>query len=343
MGRDALIGAAMRHIRRQHDAATRVANREGWEFSSESADSNTVPLAVYWRHLEAFTVVFFDYQEVAGQAWIKYAFRPKDGPEWEYLDQAPHDWAQYPWIKNPLLAFSHDLVANEQTAQVLEQKAYLVLFQHMSVVGYFERFKMLYHLGAVSAHIAENGPLVGDKYVDAKTYHQLCNVMLIAAVEALLHDVFFASWPLWFCHLPERDRDREASKFAAAIGLGEQRTLWWRRPSWSADRVRGQWQTIRDQRRISFQDLRGRRRGAKWAYKQALGIRLSGVTEGVATGAWRHLLDAADGRHSVIHPGTPREAVKETVQDLAHSVRALQCCLTRDLMSRIEVNRGVAL
>lgn len=343
MDRDTLIAAAMHHVRRQHDATTRVATRECWEFGVQSVDSNSVPLAVFWRFLEAFTVVFFDYESQGGRARIKYAFRPTNGREWEYLGDVPKDDPRYPWIKNPCLVFSQDLAINEQSEQLLEKKAFLVLFQHVSVTGYFERFKMLYHLGAVSVHLAKNGPLVGDKYVDSRTYHRMCNVVLIAAVEALLHDVFFASWPMWFRHLSNGGQDNGARSFAAAIGVDTRVGRLWGRPSYTADHVRSQWQFIRDQRRISFQDLRGKRRSAKWAFKQALGIRLPDVTESVARGAWRRLLDAAEGRHSVIHPGAPREAVKETVQDLAHAVRALQCCLTRELMSRVEVDRGVAL
>lgn len=333
----------MASLATQHAVLKQVARRHDFETLPEELELNSIPLATFWYCLGDWTVRFWNFRREHSGGWtIEYAFLPRSGKDCEYSDDAPSFNPTYPWMQGASFHYDSEMAKRIPTHDELEAKATLAIVQHASVRGYFRRLIVLYHLGAVTQHIASNGPILADKKVDEQTYLLTYNVILVSALEALLFDTFFASHSMWFSHeLDLPTRNAHAKKFLTRLGLEN-----WLYEAPGEDPVyvvRNRWKQLRETRRINFQNLKGKSRSAKWAFREALGVHLPDLLTKIDRDAWADLLNAARGRHLTIHPGVGPTMMRGHLTRMSMQLRSAQCQLVQSVLAKVAIDRTVRI
>ena len=344
MARETLQAAAMQHLRAQHQAAREVAARHGIHLDLKDAEWNSVPLAVHWTLLPEFTVNFFGYSIDEGVESIRYAFGPRTEDEFGYWEASPPELTSHGWSSLVTMTFDSRLASLPQPYSVLEQKARFALQQHMAIRGFFRKLSWIEDLAAITVHIREGGTILGGRSVDAETYYRMCMVLILGAMESLLHDLFFAYRDLWFEHVPEGRKRIRALRAAVRHLQGRKWRTEWRPIRGSTDPIAtlDVFLGSGPRTRISFQDLRGRR-GVKWAYKAFLDIQLPTALEAAEKDAWQTLLEVGRHRHASLHPGDPLQVTRDEVNRALDKARKAECALLQIVMGRAKIDRTVRL
>jgi len=344
--REALMQGALAHLRNQRKACLRELSGVPATIAPEDVGWNPVPLAVYWSCLPEFTVHFFGYAAHASSSSIHYVFVPSNGTERTYSDAAPPEPVpSHGWTKHLVFTFDSGLLFNPQGDAALDEKAKVVVLQHLAVRRFFQKLAWVEDLAAVTKHVRENAQVVGGRQVDPATYYRLCIVLALGAIEALLHDAFFAFRSAWFAHAtPGRARKQALREVVNRLAPRRERRQLWRKVKKQADPA-DVVALVREgsRSRISFQDMRSSRAGAKWAFKAFFGIHLPELVEKAERDTWSVFIFVGDSRQETLHPGEPEEITRADVNRALDKIRKAQCTVLDELMKRIAATPSLRL
>ena len=343
LSRDEALRLAYESLSRQHEACRAVLGRMQEELALQETSWNSVPVAIYWSRLPEHTVHFFGYAERDNGFALKYWFGSSTGTPAHYSDVLePRVTGQNAWCAPLVFIFSSALA--QQSRADLEAKAEVAIRQHLGVRNFFRRLAAIEDLAAVTRHLRNDAPVLGGRNVDAQTYYRLCMVVALSATEALLHDLFFSYSRYWFNHLPEGNRVL-AMRNAVEGLAGRGWAATWAAISQAshAERAFTDFLQPGGRSRISFQDLRSKRRGAKWAYQHFFGIHLPKAFERAEKDAWRTMLRMTALRHAEIHPGTAGTLDRHEVDQALAAIRNGQCALLGALMESETLDRSTHL